>query len=132
MTDSTNPGGAPGYESAVNSFSAASKTLQNFADEVQRMGKETFEKNTELMEKLRSAKTMEDVFSIQSNVMQQSFFMSAEYTRRFGELMMKLPMEMARNARDAMQQGTDAMKQAGEQAGQEMQKAGEQFAQHRD
>lgn len=131
MTDPTDLRGAPGYDSAMNSFSAASKTLQSFADEVQRMGKETYEKNTEMMEKLRSARTMEDVFSIQSNVMQQSFSMSAEYTRRFGELMMKLPMELARNARDAMQQGTEAMKKAGEQAGQEMQKAGEQFTQHR-
>ena len=132
MTDPTDMRGVPGYDTAMNSFGTASKSLQDFANEVQRMGKESYDKTTQMMDKMRSAKTMEDVFSIQSNVMQQSFFMSAEYTRRFGELMMKLPMEMARNARDAMQQGTDAMKQAGEQAGQQMQKAGEQFAQHRD
>ena len=130
MTDPTDMRGAPGYDNAMNSFGAASKSLQDFTSEVQRMGKESLEKTTQLMEKMRSAKTMEDVISVQTSFMQQSFTMSADYTRRFGELMMTLPMEMARNSRDAIQKGTDAMQKAGEKVGSEMQKAGEQFTQH--
>lgn len=130
MTDPTDLRGAPGYDTAVNSFGAASKSLQDFANEVQRMGKDSYEKTTQMMEKLRGAKTMEDVLSVQSSFMQQSFAMSSEYTRRFGELMMALPMEMARNSRDAFQKGTDAMQKAGEQVGSEMQKAGDEFKQH--
>lgn len=130
MTDPTDLRGMPGYDNAVNSFGTASKSLQSFASEMQRMGKESFDKTSELMDKLRSAKTMEDVLSVQTNFMQQSFSMSAEYTRRFSELMLALPMEMARNSRDAIQKGTDAMQRAGEQAGHEMQKAGEQFTGH--
>ena len=129
MTDPTDMRGTPGYDNAMNSFGAASKSLQDFTSEVQRMGKESLEKTTQLMEKMRSAKTMEDVISVQTSFMQQSFAMSADYTRRFGELMMTLPMEMARNSRDAMQKGTDAMQKAGEKVGSEMQKAGEQFTQ---
>ena len=132
MTDAADPRSTPEYASTANSISAATKTLQTFADEVQRMGKETYDKNISMVEKLRSARTMEDVFSIQSNFMQQSFTMSSEYTRRFGELMMKLPMEMASNAREAMQQGTEAMRKAGEQAGRDMHKAGEQFTRPQD
>lgn len=123
MTDPTDLRGAPGYDSAMNSLSAASKSLHTFSSEVQRMNKESFDKTSQLMEKLRSAKTMEDVLAIQTSFMQQSFAMSAEYTRRFSELMIALPMELARNSRDAFQKGSDAVQQAGH----EMQKAGEQF-----
>ena len=130
MTDPTDLRGMPGYDNAMNSFGAASKSLQDFTGEVQRMSKESFDKTSQLMDKLRGAKTMEDVLSIQTSFMQQSFAMSAEYTRRFGELMMSLPMEMARNSRDAFQKGTDAMRKEGEQVGSEMQKAAEQFTQH--
>lgn len=130
MTDPTDLRGMPGYDNAMNSFGTASKSLQSFASEMQRMGKESLDKTTEMMEKLRSAKTMEDVVSVQTNFLQQSFTMSAEYTRRFSELMLAMPMEMARNSRDAMQKGTEAMQRAGEQAGHEMQKAGEQFGHH--
>ncbi len=129
MTDPTDMRGTPGYDNAMNSLGTASKSLQDFTSEVQRMGKESLEKTTQLMEKMRSAKTMEDVISVQTSFMQQSFAMSADYTRRFGELMMTLPMEMARNSRDAMQKGTDAMQKAGEKVGSEMQKASEQFTQ---
>ena len=130
MTDPTDMRGAPGYDNAMNSFSAASKSLQTFANEVQRMGKESVDKTTQLMDKMRAAKTMEDVLSVQTNFMQHSFAMSAEYTRRFSELMMTLPMEMARNTRDAFQKGTDAMQKTGEQVGSETQKAGDEFNQH--
>ena len=130
MTDPTDLRGAPGYDTAMNSFGTASKTLQEFANEVQRLGRESYERTTQLMEKMRSAKTVEDVLSIQTGFMQQSFAMSSEYTRRFGELMMTLPMEMARNSRDAFQKGTEAMQQAGDQVGSELKKAGDEFKHH--
>ena len=130
MTDPTDIRGMPGYDNAMNGFGAASKSLQEFTSDMQRMGKDSFDKTSQMMDKLRGAKTMEDVLSIQSSFMQQSFAVSAEYTRRFGELMMSLPMEMARNSREAFQKGSDAMQKAGEQVGSEMQKAGEQFNQH--
>ena len=130
MTDPTDLRGAPGYDTVMNSFGTASKSLQDFANEVQRMSRDSYEKTTEMMEKLRAAKTMEDVLSIQTGFMQQSFATSSEYTRRFGELMMTLPMELARNSRDALQKGTQAMQQAGEQVGSELRKAGDEFRHH--
>ena len=79
------------------------------------------------MEKLRGAKTVEDVVSIQTSFMQQSFSKYADFTRRFSELMLSVPMEIAKNSRSAMQQGTDAMQRVGEQATEQMQRAGDQF-----
>lgn len=130
MTDPTDLRGAPGYDTVMNGFGTASKSLQDFANEVQRMSRDSYEKTTQMMEKLRAAKTMEDVLSIQTGFMQQSFATSSEYTRHFSELMMTLPMEMARNSRDTFQKGTQAMQQAGEQVGSELQKAGEDFKHH--
>lgn len=130
MTDPTDMRGVPGADAAMNSFGTASKSLQEFTAEMQRMGKDSFDKMSQMLEQLRGAKTMEDVMSIQTSFMQQSFAMSTEYTRRFSELMMSLPMEMARNSREAFQKGSDAMQKAGEQVGSQLQKAGEEFKQH--
>ena len=127
MADQSDIRNAPGYDSAVNSYSAVTKSMQTFASEMQRMSKETMDSTSGLMEKLRGAKTMEDIVAIQTNFMQQSFSSYADFSRRFGELMMSVPMELAKNSKSALQQGTDAMQRAGEQMGDQMQKAGEQF-----
>ena len=123
----SNQNTVPGLESAMGGFSAASKSMQTFTQEVARMSKESVEHTTQLVEKLRGAKTLEDVVSIQTSFMQQSFTNYADYTRRFGELLTMLPMEMAKHGRAAMQQGTESVARNAEQAGQQVQHAGEQF-----
>ena len=126
MADPSDIRNAPGYDSAVNSYSTVTKSMQSFASEMQRMSKETMDSTSQLMEKLRGAKTMEDVVAIQTSFMQQSFSNYADFTRRFSEMMMSVPMELAKNSRTAFQQGTDAMQKAGEQMGEQIQRAGEQ------
>ncbi len=127
MTDPTDMKNIPGYDSAASNYSAASKSMQSFASEMQKMSKDTMDSTTQLMDRLRGAKTVEDVVSIQTSFMQQSFSKYADFTRRFSELMMAVPMEMAKNSRSAIQQGTDAMQRAGEQATEQMQRAGDQL-----
>lgn len=120
----------PGTDAAKNSFSAASQSFQGFATEVQRMSKEAIEQTTHTLEKLRGAKSMEEVVSIQTAFLQQSFSSYADYTRRFSELMMSMPMEFARQGRSAFQQGADAASKATEQAGQQIREASEKIDQH--
>ena len=127
MADPTDMKNIPGYDSAASNYSAVTKSMQGFASEMQKMSKETMDSTTQLMDKLRGAKTVEDVVSIQTSFMQQSFSKYADFTRRFSELMMSVPMEIARNSRSAFQQGTDAMTRAGEQATEQMQRAGDQL-----
>lgn len=129
MSDPNDIRQAPGYDSALNNYSAISKSMQTFASEMQRMSKETMEATSQLMEKMRGAKSMEDVVSIQTSFMQQSFSNYADFTRRFSEVMMSVPMELARNGRSAFQQGADAMTRATEQGVEQVQRAGEQFTQ---
>ncbi len=115
MADPTDIHNAPGLDGAANNYSAVTKSMQTFASEMQRMSKDTMESTSQMMEKLRGAKTVEDVVSIQTNFMQQSFANYADCTRRFSELMMSVPMELAKNSKSAFQQGTEQMQRAGEQ-----------------
>ena len=119
MTD-MDPRNAPGYATMTNG-------LQSFASEMQRMSKDAMEQTSQHMERLRGARSMEDVVSIQTAFLQQSFNNYADYTRRFSELMMTLPMELARQGQAAYQQGTNKMTQAAEQVGEEAKRAGERM-----
>ncbi len=130
MTDPSDPKTIPGADAAANSFATASKSMQSFASEMQRMTSDSIENTTKMMEKLRGAKTMEDVVQIQTQYMQQSFAAYADYTRKFSEMMMGVPMEMAKQGRTALQQGTEAMTKATGQVTENMQRAGEQFKHH--
>ena len=130
MADTPDFKSVPGADAAMNNMATASKSLQSFASELQRMSKDTMNQTAEMMEKLRGAKTMEDLVAIQTSYVQQSFSQYADYTKRLSELMMSVPMELAKQGRSAFQQGAGAMTRATEQAGDQMQKAGEQFTQN--
>ena len=129
MPDSNDFKSVPGTDAAMNSMSIASKSLQSFASELQRMSKDTMNQTSEMMEKLRGAKTMEDLVAIQTSYVQQSFSQYADYTKCLSELMMAVPMEFAKQGRSAFQQGVGTMTKAAEQAGDQVQKTGEQFTQ---
>lgn len=115
----------PGADAAMGSYATGTKTLQTFASEIQRMSKESMEQATALMEQLRGARSMEEVVTIQTTFLQKSFSSYAEYTRRFSELMITMPMELARQGQSAFQQNTDRMMQTAQRVGDEAQKAGE-------
>ena len=129
MADINDMKSVPGADAAMNNMSLATKSLQSFASELQRMSKDTMNQTSEMMEKLRGAKTMEDLVAIQTSYVQQSFSQYADYTKRLSDLMMAVPMEMAKQGRGAFQQGVGAMTKATEQAGDQAQKMGEQFTQ---
>jgi phasin family protein len=128
MPDTFDP--KAGIEKTMATMSEASKSMQTFAAEVTRMSKENMEHTSALMEKLRGAKSMEDIVALQTSYMQQSFASYTDYTRRVSELMMKLPMEMMKQSQGAIQQGTDALRKTAETAGEQIKQAGEQFKQH--
>ena len=115
MSDFTGLPKMPGADVIANSLSTATKSFQGFASEMQQMSKEAMDQTNQTMEKLRGAKTIEEVVSIQTTYLQQSFASYADHARRFSELMMSLPTEITKQSRAAVQEGTEAVKQAGEQ-----------------
>lgn len=114
MSDPTDMPTMPGQEAMKSSMAAASKSMQGFADEVQRMSKDSMEQTTQTMEKLRGAKTMEEVVSIQTSYLQQAFASYAASAQRFSELMMAVPIELAKQGRATFQDGVEAAKAATE------------------
>lgn len=118
-----------GVETTLGGFTAASKSIQTLTSEIARMSKESVDHTAQLLERLRSAKTIEDVVSIQTSYLQQSFTNYAEYTRRFGELFALLPLEMAKSGRAAVKQGAETLASGAEQAGQQAQQNADQFGQ---
>ena len=121
MTDPTDIKTMPGYDSAASNYATVTKSMQDFASEMQRMSKDTMDQTTQMMDKLRGARTVEELVSIQTGFMQKSFSNYADFTRRFSEMMMLVPMEMLKNNRTAVQQGTEAMTKAGGEAAARMQ-----------
>jgi phasin family protein len=123
MTDPIDVKSIPGTEAMTNSFAATAKSFQGLAAELQRMSKESLDHTTQTAEKLRGAKTMQEVIAIQTSYLQEAFAAYTENAKRFSELMMSVPMELAKQGRTAFQEGTAAAKKATEQVG-------EQFGQH--
>ena len=113
-------------DTAMSGFTTVSKSMQSITSEIQKMSKDSMDQASQHMEKLRGAKSMEEVISIQTGFMQQSFTTYADYTKRLSEMMMTLPMELAKQGQTAFQQGKDAMTKATEQAGEQFKQATDQ------
>ena len=112
-------------ETAMSGFSTVSKSMQSITSEIQKMSKDSMDQASQHMEKLRGAKSMEEIVSIQTSFMQQSFTTYADYTKRLSEMMMTMPMELAKQGQAAFQQGKDTMTKATEQAGEQFKQATE-------
>ena len=73
---------------------------------------------------------MEEIVSIQTGFMQQSFSTYADYTKKLSELMMSMPAEIAKQGQTAFQQGSQAFTKAAEQTGEQIKQATEQMGHH--
>ena len=110
-------------DTALSGFSTVSKSMQSITSEIQKMSKDSLEQASQHMEKLRGAKSMEEIVSIQTGFMQQSFTTYSDYTKRLSEMMLTLPMEFAKQGQTMFQQSKDAMTKATEQAGDQFKQA---------
>jgi hypothetical protein len=127
MTDhNTTQGTGP----ALAGFSAVTKSLQSFAQEVARLSKESVDDTTQLVEKLRAAKTVEEVVNIQTSYVHQSIAKYADYTRKFGEMLTVLPLELVKQGRVASRQGVETVQTSIEKAVEPVQHIAEQAAQN--
>ncbi|HYP57914.1 MAG TPA: phasin family protein [Beijerinckia sp.] len=107
-----------GVDAAVESVNAASKNFQVLANELAQMSKQSFEHATQAVEKLRNARSLEEVLAIQTNFVKESFEQAAQRTRRLGELVPAFPMELAKTYQDAVLKSFNAAVQTTEAVGQ--------------
>lgn len=74
-------------QAGSDAMGSAGKSLQAFAEETQRVAKQSLDEATAVMDKLRGAKTIQEVVALQTAFLQQSMTRYTEYTRKVTELM---------------------------------------------
>ncbi|SFK17817.1 phasin family protein [Methylocapsa palsarum] len=110
--------GKTGMEEAVSGMAATTKNLQAFAGEVAQMSKESFEHATQTLEKLRGAHGVEEIVTIQTNFVKEAFEHAGQYTRRLGELMSTLPLEITKSYQEAWLKSVSTAIRSAEEVGQ--------------
>jgi hypothetical protein len=120
-----------GVDTAMAGFTTATKNMQVIAGEIAKMSMESYENSAQLIEKLRGAKSWEDIVAIQTGYMKTAYENFSSRTQKLGEIMGTMPQEMARTYQQLFSQGRQGAEAAGEaakSAGEGALKAGEQAA----
>jgi hypothetical protein len=120
---------AAGIDWAASGYSAAAKSLQVLAEEIAHISASSFEQNAKLIDDLRSARSVEDVFSIQTKFMAGMFETFNEHVRVMGSRMADLRNGVTEAGGNAAQAGVDAAQSAVEAVTQANIKAGEDLSQ---
>jgi hypothetical protein len=111
-----------GVDTAMAGFTTATKNMQVIAGEIAKMSMDSYENSAQLIEKLRGAKTWEEIVAIQTGYMKTAYENFASRTQKLGEIMGTMPQEMARTYTQLFNQG----KQGAEAAGEATKQAGEE------
>jgi hypothetical protein len=120
-----------GIDTAMAGFTTATQNLQVIAGEIAKMSMESYENSAQLIEKLRSAKSWDDIVAIQTGYMKTAYENFSSRTQKLAEIMGTMPQEMARSYQQLFDQGKQGAQAAGEaakSAGEDAVKAGEHAA----
>lgn len=112
------PGFEGAFEGAVSAFNATSKNLQAIAAEIFEISKQSFDHTTQALEKLRSARGMDEIVTIQSDFVKEAFENAAKHAQKFRELMTAFPAEMTKTYQDAWLKSVNSTVKATETANQ--------------
>jgi hypothetical protein len=104
-------------EGAMNAVDATSKH-KAVANEMFEMSKQSMDQATQTLDKLRGARFMDELMSIQSDYVKQVFAYFTQHSRRFGELFMGFPGEISKSYQDAWLHAVNAAVQATQVASQ--------------
>jgi hypothetical protein len=120
-----------GVDTAMAGFTTATKNMQVIAGEIAKMSMDSYENSAQLIEKLRGAKSWEDIVAIQTGYMKTAYDNFSSRTQKLAEIMGTMPQEMARSYQQLFEQGRQGTQAAGEaakRAGADAMQAGEQAA----
>ena len=127
--DKKGEAGKGSIDTAMAGFTTATKNMQVIAGEIAKMSMDSYENSAQLIEKLRAAKSWDDIVAIQTGYMKTAYENFSSRTQKLAEIMGTMPHEMARTYQQLFtqgQQGADAPRQGPgtEQAGGEGKNAG--------
>src|SRR5206468_1734622 len=106
-------------DTAMAGFTTATKNMQVIAGEIAKMSMDSYENSAQLIEKLRGAKSWEDIVAIQTGYMKTAYENFSSRTQKLAEIMGTMPQEMTRTYTQLVnegKQGAEAAKSAGENA----------------
>jgi phasin family protein len=109
---------ASAVECALRALDAASKKMQAVAGECFETSNQSCEHATQALEKLRSARSLDEVVKIHTNFAKEAVEDATWRGRKFGELMAAFPSEITKTYQDAWLKSVDAAVQAMQHAGQ--------------
>jgi hypothetical protein len=109
---------AGAFDTAANAVNAMSKNIQAIAGEIFEISKQSFEHTTEVMEKLRNARGVDEVLTIQTNFVKEACEHAAQHAQKFSELMAALPAEMTKSCQDAWLRSLNSAMKVSETASQ--------------
>jgi hypothetical protein len=90
----------PDMSAAASGYSAASKTMQVFIDELGQITQKNFQQTTKIIEELQAVRDIGDLLSLQSKFVQETFEVFNARLHRMSALMAELPAEIAQAAPD--------------------------------
>jgi hypothetical protein len=89
-----------GIDLGTTGFSTAARNIQAFAEEIGRVSRTSFEQNAKLIDDLRSARDIEDIFAIQTKFMTGLFETFNEHVRMMMSHMAELPGGTGKSAQN--------------------------------
>jgi hypothetical protein len=116
---------------AINGITPATKTIQAFALTITQMSRQSLERTTQHIEKLRKVHSPEEVTSIQLDFVKESLEFATQHTRKVGEMLAALPLEMAKSYQEDWLQLVTAAVRTTEAAGHAVASKVEHLANHR-
>ena len=116
---------------AINGMTATTKTIQAFALATTQMSRQALDRTTQHIEKLRKAHSPEEVTSIQLDFVKDSLEHAAQHTRKVGEMLSALPLEMAKTYQEDWLQLVTAAVRTTEAAGHAVAAKVEHLSDHR-
>ena len=91
---------ANAFETAFNAMNDSSQRVQAVAGECFEISQQSFEHASQLLEKLRGARSIQEIMAIQANYVKEAFENAASHARKFGEIMSNFPTEFTKTYQD--------------------------------
>ena len=112
-------------DTAMAGFTTATKNMQVIAGEIAKMSMDSYENSAQLIEKLRAAKSWDDIVAIQTGYMKTAYENFSSRTQKLAEIMGTMPHEMARSYQQLFDQGKQGAESGGDAAGTAGEQSGE-------
>jgi phasin family protein len=92
---------AAALQGAAKAVNTASQQVQAVACEWLEISKQAFEHASQTLEKLRAARSIEEIVAIQASYVREAFENAGNHARKFGEIMSGFPNEFTKTYQDA-------------------------------